>query len=428
MADYETPEEVAKFLEGFTLTVNREMKGTFTPDHTRYLVTLEKPSCKPYHTAYESNPAVHGAPTVTQVFSALALDAQTAYRQSVAEFLDEFCAGGMKPSQALAAYEGCKATYKWMRDELNLTGYELEQLSSILDEHEDEVSTLVENAKAERAAKDAHDHPKPPKGFVTIEELKADLDIGEVASDHMDDFEGDLTDTFHDAADAAVDIMYSSLIQWLPGNEGWLEDAQESGLLEGTKGDIYKMIQAAQYECFSSDLYDHREDICRYGTLDQLESTGIYAISRSLADDIMNDLDYSGDYTVTDEAKEAIASAVSAEFEERYGEEFAERAGELLDTYDDPAAVVNPCAMGIETVRAVNEKGYDAVFAERWKEEIAKDGGTPADWGIDLDGSSLNTASKEVLSARDALAGGEKASDAPAIDAPDAPKNGDGNR
>lgn len=426
MANYETPEEVAKFLEGFTLTVNREMKGTFTPDHTRYLITLEKPHCKPYNTAYESNPAVHGAPTVTQVFSALALDAQTAYGQTVAHFLDEFCAGGMKPSQALAAYEGCKATYEWMRDELNLTGYELEQLSSTLDEQEGEVSSLVEKAVAERAVRDAHDHPKPPKGFVTIEQLKADLDIGEVASDHMDDFEGDLTDTFMDAADAAVDIMYSSLIKWLPGNEGWLEDAEASGLLEGTKGDIYKMIQMAQYECFRSDLYEHREDICRYGTLDQLESAGIYAISQSLADDIMNDLDYSGDYTVTDEAKEAIASAVSAEFEERYGEEFAERAGELLD--DDPVSVVNPCAMGIETVRAVNEKGYDAVFAECWKEEIAKDGSSPADWGIDLDGTSLNTASKEVLSAKDALAGGEKAPDAPSIDAPDAPKNGDGNR
>lgn len=24
----------------------------------------------------------------------------------------------------------------------------------------------------------------------------------------------------------------------------------------------------AQYECFKSDLYDHREDICRYGTLE----------------------------------------------------------------------------------------------------------------------------------------------------------------
>lgn len=71
-----------------------------------------------------------------------------------------------------------------------------------------------------------------------------------------------------------------------------MEQAEFDGLLEGCKGDIYKMVQMAQYECFKSDLYDHREDICRYGTLDQLRDMGVYAIRESLADEILNDLSY----------------------------------------------------------------------------------------------------------------------------------------
>lgn len=65
-----------------------------------------------------------------------------------------------------------------------------------------------------------------------------------------------------------------------------------NGLLEGCEGDIYKMVRMARYVYFKSDLYDHCEDICRYGTLDQLRDMGVYAIRESLADEILNDLSY----------------------------------------------------------------------------------------------------------------------------------------
>lgn len=54
-----------------------------------------------------------------------------------------------------------------------------------------------------------------------------------------------------------------------------------------------------QYVCFKSDLYDHCDDICRYGTLDQLRDMGVYAIRESLADEILNDLSYDEDYAPT---------------------------------------------------------------------------------------------------------------------------------
>lgn len=110
------------------------------------------------------------------------------------------------------------------------------------------------------------------------------------------DFDGDITDAFSETADYKVDDNYHALLSWLPDHTEWLEQAEFDGLLEGCKGDIYKMVQMAQYECFKSDLYDHREDICRYGTLDQLRDMGVYAIRESLADEILNDLSYDEDY------------------------------------------------------------------------------------------------------------------------------------
>lgn len=196
-----------------------------------------------------------------------------------------------------------------MQDELYLSGWEIEEISKILTKYEDEVDTLVEKAASERAARYAYDHPKLPKGFVTIEQLQGDLDLGDLRDEVEDfDFDGDITEAFGETAEYKVDDNYHALLTWLPDHTEWLEQAEFDGLLEGCKGDIYKMTQMAQYECFKSDLYDHREDICRYGTLDQLRDMGVYAIRESLADEILNDLSYDEDYAPTDDAKDATAS------------------------------------------------------------------------------------------------------------------------
>lgn len=86
---------------------------------------------------------------------------------------------------------------------------------------------------------------------------------------------------------------------------------------------------------------------------------GVYAIRESLADEILNDLSYDEDYAPTDDAKDTIISAIYATFEEKYGEDFADCADNFIQDNDDIAGRVNPCAMSVETVRAVNEKGED---------------------------------------------------------------------
>lgn len=389
---YDTTEAVAKFLSGFQMKVTNRERDTVAPDYyVKYSLTLSKGG-KDFSTTFVSDPRASGEPTVTQVFSALADDALTLRKYSTDEFVDKLYAQGVKPSAALRAYDSCKETNLWMQDELYLSGWEIEEISKTLTKHGDEVNTLVEKAASERAARYAYDHPKLPKGFVTIEQLQGDLDLGDLRDEVEDfDFDGD------------------DLLSWLPDHTEWLEQAEFDGLLEGRERDIYKMVRMAQYECFKSDLYDHREDICRYGTLDQLRDMGVYAIRESLADEILNDLSYDEDYAPTDDAKDTIMGAVSAAFEERYGEDFAEIATDFGQDIDDIAGRANPYVLSVDTVRAVNEKGYDAVFAEQWKAELSE-------CDIDPEAVSVDSEAHDMENGRDGLDGNAPEKDSPEKD------------
>lgn len=177
---YDTTEAVAKFLSGFQMKITNRERDTVAPDYyVKYSLTLSKGG-KDFSTTFVSDPRAFGEPTVTQVFSALADDALTLRKYSTDEFVDKLYAQGVKPSAALRAYDSCKETNLWMQDELYLSGWEIEEISKTLTKHEDEVNTLVEKAASERAARYAYDHPKLPKGFVTIEQLQGDLDLGDL--------------------------------------------------------------------------------------------------------------------------------------------------------------------------------------------------------------------------------------------------------
>lgn len=183
---YNTPETVADYLARFQMEITHRGKGTFTPDHVKYSLTIANGG-KDFSTTFESNPHVHGEPTITQVFGALASDAMVVRDYGMDEFVDEFC-DGMKPSAAIRAYNSCKETYDWMRDGLYLSNGDIASLSEVIGENEEEIGALVEKAASERAARYAYDHPKLPKGFVTIEQLQGDLDLGDLR-DEVEDFD-----------------------------------------------------------------------------------------------------------------------------------------------------------------------------------------------------------------------------------------------
>lgn len=63
---YNTPETVADYLARFQMEITHRGKGTFTPDHVKYSLTIASGG-KDFFTTFESNPHVHGEPTITQV-------------------------------------------------------------------------------------------------------------------------------------------------------------------------------------------------------------------------------------------------------------------------------------------------------------------------------------------------------------------------
>lgn len=85
----------------------------------------------------------------------------------------------------------------------------------------------------------------------------------------------------------------------------------------------------------------------------------------------------------------------------------------FIQDNDDIAGRVNPCAMSVETVRAVNEKGYDAVFAEQWKAELSE-------CDIDPEAVSVDSEAHDMENGRDGLDGNAPEKDAPEKDDRDA--------
>lgn len=203
---YNTPETVADYLARFQMEITHRGKSTFTPDHVKYSLTIASGG-KDFFTTFESNPHVHGEPTITQVFGALASDAMVVRDYGMDEFVDEFC-DGMKPSAAIRAYNSFKETYDWMRDGLYLSNGDIASLSEVISENEEEIGALVEKAASERAARYAYDHPKLPKGFVTIEQLQEDLDLGDLRDEvkvFLNDWKKELAECDIDPEAVSVD-------------------------------------------------------------------------------------------------------------------------------------------------------------------------------------------------------------------------------
>ena len=128
------------------------------------------------------------------------------------------------------------------------------------------------------------------------------------------------------------------LLKWLPDNYEWIEEVGEQGLLEGCKGDLMKMTQMAQYECFSQDMYDHLEDIAKYAALEGLKDAGVYALSDEVFDEVFFDsgIEFNDNNqrveALVDEVKGAIQEHIKAAVADAIGDE--DMAEDIMDEYD----------------------------------------------------------------------------------------------
>lgn len=398
MSNYNDAQGVADFLSQFDFDILNEGPGDFFPSHRKYTCEFSKPGIESFTTTYQCNPDVNGSPTATDVFTALVSDALVVDGRHIDDFADDM--GFEKPSQAIRAYESCQKTLGWLKNGMQLMTSEISDIAKTLDNELYEVKEEVTRVQAERKAKREFEHPQVPEGFTSIEDLQARLDLGEYG-DQITECTGNIGDAFGDLADSNVDIYTHDLLKWLPDNYEWLEEADAQGLLEGCKGDLIKMTQVAQYECFTQDMYDHQEDIAKYAALEGLKDAGIYALADDVYEDVFDGITIEFDDNNMDiedfasEAQTAIQDAMDTPIYEALGsnEEILE-GGELEDDfeaiketgYDFP----NPCAMGVEAVRTVNEKGYEAAFNEFWKDFMPEQGD---------DAPSLSEATKECREA-----------------------------
>lgn len=376
MATVKTTEDVVNWLSKFSLTINDERQGTFSPDHRAYDCTLSYGD-KQINLTYQSNPQFNGEPTVTDIVQSMVSDAQSfdEYR-SIDEFANVFgyVESDIPISQVISAYNGCKGTYEWLcgNDGKPLYDNDLSVLSNVLDEHESEIRAAVEEIHQKKAEVEAYNNPAIPEGFVSIQDVMQQFDLGDYGDQIVDHDESEyICDAFTEIADGNVDIYYNKLLSWLPDNYEWIEEAEVQGLLEGCKGDLIKMTQMAQYECYTSDLYEHQDDIVSYFTANHLHDSGAYMISEDLAESLSltgtdnnSRLDASID-TITDTIKDQL----TAHFEELYGD--SDLAEEMADkVIESNYTIANPCVMDVAVAREINDKGYEQVFENQWKDYL----------------------------------------------------------
>lgn len=173
---------------------NRKSLGKEPPCQTTTTHSeFSKPGIESFTTTYQSNPDVHGQPTATDVFAALASDALAVDGLLVDTFADEL--GFEKPSQAIRAYESCRKTLDWLKNDMQLTTSEISDIAETLDNELGEVKEEVERVQAERKAKHEFEHPPVPEGFTSIEDLQARLDLGEYG-DQITDCPGSIVNAF----------------------------------------------------------------------------------------------------------------------------------------------------------------------------------------------------------------------------------------
>lgn len=111
--------------------------------------------------------------------------------------------------------------------------------------------------------------------------------------------------------------------------------------------------------------------------------------------------------------KAASERAARYAYDHPNGEDFAEVATDFGQDIDDIVGRANPYVLSVDTVRAVNEKGYDAVFAEQWKAELSE-------CDIDPEAVSVDSEAHDMENGRDGLDGNAPEKDAPEKDDRDA--------
>lgn len=197
MPNYNDAQGVADLLSQFDFNIISEGPGDFSTQHRKYTCEFSKPGIESFTTTYQSNPDVHGQPTATDVFAALASDALAVDGRHIDDFADEM--GFEKPSQAIRAYESCRKTLDWLKNDMQLMTSEISDIAETLDNELDEVKVEVERVQAERKAKHEYEAPVIDPLLETAEFTSSAIMSAEVAP-------GAASATVHDVAGVPYEV------------------------------------------------------------------------------------------------------------------------------------------------------------------------------------------------------------------------------
>lgn len=269
------------YLKKIDFKVEGAEPGTFSPAHKKYNCLIcagEDEILVPF----QCNPA-YTQPTIATVVGSLANDATYPESMTLDEFHSELC-DGESITKTLAMWKECERYRDFLRDSVGIAGFPKDQIAHFAEALED-FGDELDAAYAEHVAEKAAQHPDLPDNMHYITDLQADLDTG-MFGDELAGYGDYICDAIAEVADSNIDIYNGALFKWFPGNGEWIKEAESNGLLEGCKGDIAKMIQMGQYECYTSDLYKHQEDSVRYALYDHLRGEGVVAVSDDVVDAI----------------------------------------------------------------------------------------------------------------------------------------------
>lgn len=373
MGNIDTVDDIAQLLTDFRLDINHVSQGDFSPEHTAYSCTLTYGQSSIPVTFQQ--PQSQPAPSAMDIIESIVRDAQSYndYR-SIDDFASEFgyTTADTPISKILNIFNTCQEYFEWLcrNDGDPIYQHELSQLSDMLDEYHDEIAEKVKVLEAEKQAFEAYNNPPVPEGFVSIQEVMQQFDLGEYGEQITDYNTQDVSDTFSQIADDNIDIYYSALLKWLPENYEWLEEADMEGLLDGTKGDLMKMIQMAQYVYCERDLYKHKDDIISYAVAHKLYSDGVYMVSEDIAEEISTiGSDFDDIQSALDELLDKIKTSLSENFDKQFDD--AELADNMAkNIIDNDFTKANPCIMHTDVARSVAEHGYEQAFQNDWENDL----------------------------------------------------------
>lgn len=143
-----------------------------------------------------------------------------------------------------------------------------------------------------------------------IEELKKELNLGELGEYFTDYDSGYICDIITEIADNHIDIYISDLLDWAKNYFNYIEEANTE---LGTPKDILQQIQQGQFYYYEQNIYNNLEDIMLNYMYNYIENVlNIKEITEEQYDDLL-DFDFNDNNEILENLIDHINEVLKTE-------------------------------------------------------------------------------------------------------------------